>query len=267
MAVMSSLTTASAIAVAGLVASLATAQAPPPAAAPASDPAAVTLLRAACDFLARQQRLSFQAATSHEVLQSDGRLLEFDTKRTYDVRRPDRVWLTAERDGTRWELWFDGKAVTIVDHSEDAYATVPAPADLDGMLKLVTEELGIPLPLHALLANDPARASRLGEAVVTHCGTRLVNGVTCHHLAARLPDVDAQLWIEAGDRPVPHKVVLSYRTLPGQPTFRASITNWNFAPPPLEGLTTFSPPRDARVIDVVGLASRATVPSAKAAKP
>ena len=57
-----------------------------------------------------------------------------------------------------------------------------------------------------------------------------VSGVPCHQLAARGGGVDLQIWVEQGDRPLPRRVVITYKAEPGQPQFRADLTDWDLAP-------------------------------------
>ncbi len=55
----------------------------------------------------------------------------------------------------------------------------------------------------------------------------MIEGVECEHLAFRNPDVDWQLWVEVGDRPVPRQYVITSKTLTGAPEYTLRIRNWN----------------------------------------
>ena len=48
-----------------------------------------------------------------------------------------------------------------------------------------------------------------------HIGRGVVEGVECEHLAFRNLDTDWQIWIEVGDRPVPHKYVITSKAVGG----------------------------------------------------
>jgi hypothetical protein len=56
--------------------------------------------------------------------------------------------------------------------------------------------------------------------------------------------VDFQVWIAAGDQPVPLHIVLTYRDAPGEPAFRGNLT-WNLAADHPDSFFTFTPPTDA----------------------
>jgi hypothetical protein len=50
------------------------------------------------------------------------------------------------------------------------------------------------------------------------------------------------VWISQGDRPLPLRVVLTYKNTPGQPQFRAQFSDWNFDIKPADSLFAFTPP-------------------------
>jgi hypothetical protein len=55
-------------------------------------------------------------------------------------------------------------------------------------------------------------------------------------------DIDWQIWVEEGDRPLPRKVTITYKRLPGSPQFTAVISDWDFSPMLAEDFFTFRPP-------------------------
>ena len=95
------------------------------------------------------------------------------------------------------------------------------------------------MTLEALRANMKPYASKLHElrgfrGAVTCArnlmrvmeGSDLVEGVLCDHLAFSRDDTDWQVWIEAGERPVPRKLVITSIDLPGTPQFGVVITSF-----------------------------------------
>jgi len=73
-------------------------------------------------------------------------------------------------------------------------------------------------------------------------GDSTVNGIPCDHLAFRQANVDWQLWVEKGDRPVPRKVVITTRYEVGDPQFQAVMT-WNLQPKFDKSTFSFTPPK------------------------
>jgi hypothetical protein len=85
-------------------------------------------------------------------------------------------------------------------------------------------------------------------------GTRDVDGTECYHLVFKGDAVDWQIWIETGDRPLPHKIVITYRDAPGVPTYRAKIGDWNLDPDLAKDRFVFAPPADADKVDILPIA-------------
>ncbi len=57
-------------------------------------------------------------------------------------------------------------------------------------------------------------------------GPSRVSGAMCRHLIFRGNDIDWQIWIEDGNRPVPRKLVITYKSRPESPQFIALIKDW-----------------------------------------
>ncbi len=82
-----------------------------------------------------------------------------------------------------------------------------------------------------------------------YLGLHQAAGVACHHLAFSQPTIEWQIWIDAGDKPLPRKLVISYVQEPGEPQYSAVIRRWNLESKVPEGLFTFEAPEGARRID------------------
>ena len=82
-------------------------------------------------------------------------------------------------------------------------------------------------------------------------GDETLGGQAVEHLAGRTTDVDFQLWITKGDKPVPLRVVITYKTTPEMPQFSANLSDWNFAPAADDPHFVFVPPTDAKPVAVM----------------
>jgi len=78
-----------------------------------------------------------------------------------------------------------------------------------------------------------------------------VNGVPCDHLAFSSAADDFQVWIDHAGKPLPRKVVINHRSIPGSPEYIAFISNWKF--PKDIPANRFQPqvPKDAKQIELV----------------
>jgi len=70
-----------------------------------------------------------------------------------------------------------------------------------------------------------------------------VDGVHCDHLAFRAPHVDWQVWIDAGDRPLVRKLVITTRDKLNAPQFTVVTKNWNLEPKFAADTFSFVPPK------------------------
>ena len=77
---------------------------------------------------------------------------------------------------------------------------------------------------------DPYQALHAGVRYGVYVGTSEVAGRECHSLAFVDNQIDWQIWIDAGPRPTPCKLLITYLTRPGKPQFSATFTDWDFSP-------------------------------------
>jgi hypothetical protein len=80
-------------------------------------------------------------------------------------------------------------------------------------------------------------------------------------LAVRTADTDFQIWLTQGERPLPLRVVITYKKDVGQPQFRADLSDWNLDPKIDESALAFSPPAGAEAVPFM-----VTLPAKVAAK-
>ena len=200
-----------------------------------------SVLRAA-NYLAEQSSFRVVAEISFDVLQSDGRLLEFGESREITIRRPDRVRVDATlRDGDVRTLYFDGSTISIDLPGHTAFVSKERPGTLYAALEYLSEELDAPVPLANLFSENFAAPLEDQIAAGHYVGRAVINGRSCEHLAFRLPEVDVQLWIEEGDRPLVARVVITHKHDDGNPQFRATLRDWDLTLETPEALFYFEP--------------------------
>ena len=76
-------------------------------------------------------------------------------------------------------------------------------------------------------------------------GEGLLGDRTCEHLAFRTAEIDAQLWFETGDRPLPCRIVLTYKRALGSPQFWAQFHDWDLSDDPSDEIFQFTPAKGA----------------------
>ena len=221
-----------------------------------------SLVRAA-DFLAAQSRFRVVADITFDALQSDGRLLEFGSSREITIRRPDRFRMReARRDGDERTVYFDGLTVWIDLPEQQAFVRIDRPGTLYAALDHLVEDLGAPIPLANLFSEN--LASPLENQIESgyFVGMARVGDLLCEHLAFRLPDVDVQLWIEEGSRPLIARIVITYKLAEGNPQFRATLHDWDLNLETPDDLFDFEPDEGSELL-VVGSLVGGKTPSRK----
>ena len=72
--------------------------------------------------------------------------------------------------------------------------------------------------------------------------------VPTDHVAVRSAEVDLQIWIARGPEPLPRRVVITYKNAPGEPQFRADLTDWNVTAKLDAAAFAFVPPAGAEQV-------------------
>ena len=217
-----------------------------------------SVLRAA-NYLAEQSSFRVVAEISFDVLQGDGRMLEFGDRREITIRRPDRIRVDAtRRDGDVRTLYFDGTAISIDLPGHRAFVSKERPGTLYAALEYLSEELDAPVPLANLFSENFAAPLENQIAAGHYVGQAVINGRSCEHLAFRLPEVDVQLWIEEGDRPLVARVVITQKHDAGNPQFRATLRDWDLTLETPEALFHFEPEEGSERLIVGALHSPET---------
>ena len=208
----------------------------------------------AADFLADQMQFRFVADISFDVLQRDGRMLEFGSRREITIRRPDRFRMReVRRDGESRTVTFDGSAISIDLPWHQAFVQIERPGTLYAALDHLMTDLGAPVPLANLLSENLAAPLENQIASGYYVKTEELAGRSCEHLTFRLPDVDVQLWVEEGDRPLIARIVISYKHAEGNPQFRATLRDWDLGIDTPDSLFHFEPATGSERLSVGSL--------------
>ncbi len=206
------------------------------------DAEAQRILKASTDFVAKQQRFTVDTRSTLEIVLPSGQKIEFNGAAHESVQRPDK--LRAERTGdlVRQEFVYDGNSLTQHNPDDRLYAQVPAPATLEGMLDFARDQLGIFAPAGDLIHKDAYDILMDGAFEGYVVGKSVIDGVRCDHLAFRAAQVDWQIWIEEGARPLPRRLLITTLDLPNAPQFSVTVTHWDLQPKFDARTFVFAPP-------------------------
>jgi hypothetical protein len=234
---------------------------PPAAKPPASEPddaeQAKAILQRTADFLAKAQRFSFNLQIEYDVLQDSGQMIEFGERRKVIMSRPDKLRVDFERsDGDKGITVFDGKELTVFNASNNVYARIAQPGNLDSAITHLVGDLQMRLPLALMLVTTLPQELARRVTEVDYVEKTTLFDVPCDHIAARTATVDFQVWVAEDKRPLPQRVVITYGQEEGKPQFRAQLSDWNLSPEVPESLFTLTLPPNAEQIPIVAQLTR-----------
>jgi hypothetical protein len=142
------------------------------------------------------------------------------------LSRPDKLRATRKGGYAEVEVVFDGKTVSALSKDHSVFAQLDAPGSVDDLIDRLRSDYSVTAPgADLLLANvfndlmdDVIDAKHIGEGVI--------DGVECAHLAFRTPEVDWQIWVELGARPIPRKYVITSKSIAAAPQYTIRVKEW-----------------------------------------
>ncbi len=215
--------------------------------ASAIEPAAMTELNKMGAYLRTLKVFQINAVTTTDDVADDGQVIEAGAVWDILARTPDRLRLELKSDDQHRFYFYNGKTVTIFAEVANFYATVPAPPTITQLHTDLYEKYNIELPLSDLFYWGTSHSNSGQITSARDYGPSTIGGVTCEQYGFRQPGVDWQVWIQAGDYPLPRKLVITTTSDAARPRHSAVLT-WNLAPSFNEATFDFQPPSDAHRI-------------------
>jgi hypothetical protein len=214
----------------------------------AVDPEATQRLKAMSDYLATLKQFTVRGGAIREDVLGSGQKLMFHNQFQLAALRPNKLHLARRYADKEHELFYDGKQITLFGKLRNVYATIDAPPTIDETLDFAAEVLEISASARDLFYAD-AYDELLSDVVSgSHMGQAVIDGVLCDYLAFRSEDVDWQIWIERGERPLPRKYVITSRWLLGAPMYSVHFREWDLSAKLSDARFEFKPPADASKI-------------------
>jgi hypothetical protein len=112
-------------------------------------------------------------------------------------------------------------------------------------------KLGVDFPLADFLTNNPDKSFLSGVVTGREVNTVTIDGVPCRHLLfTQPPGIELELWLEKNEKALPRRLVVTYRSEPGQPSVIVEFSDWNFSIHPSDAEFAFQPPDGATRVDL-----------------
>jgi hypothetical protein len=216
------------------------------------------------DYVAGQKTVSIAFDSDVEVVTSDMQKIQFASSGKALLSRPDKIRVTRTGGYADVELVFDGKTATLFGKNLKAYAQIAAAGTVDQLIDGIREKTKLEVPGADLLLSRLYEELTADATDAKHIGEGVIDGVDCEHLAFRSAELDWQIWIEIGARPIPRKYVITSKHLAGAPQYTLRIKEWNADAPVGEDAFVFKAPADAKQVEVAILIELDEVPLGQA---
>jgi hypothetical protein len=209
-------------------------------------------LRAMSDKLAAAKTLRFTATRTASPGIEIGVQIPESARITGVVKRPSKLAAQARTNVGNRSIFYDGNAVTFVDHTGGTHATVPAGSSIDDTVTSIERTYHCKPPLADLLTNDPYRHLLTGVKKGTHLGQQTIGGKVCDHLSFQQDGLAWELWVGVSDR-LPRQMTISYPNGEGGPplTMTALIQSWQLDAPVADSEFYAVVPRGSRKVDML----------------
>lgn len=194
---------------------------------------------------------SFQARTIRVYANQNGELLHIAHAFKVIVRRPDRLLVDGTGDDGPRKLIYDGKTALLIVDDGKKYASLPVPPTIEGMMLVVMGHFGVDFPLADFLTDAPDKAFLTGVTAGRQVNMVTIDGVPCRHLVfSQPPGIELELWLEDNDKALPRRLIVTYRSLPGEPNFIAEMSDWDFTIHPSDTDFKVEPPQGAERLEL-----------------
>jgi len=209
------------------------------------DPVAARVLRTMGGYLQHAERFRFRVDEVSDRIEDNGARTQYEVYSDVAVHRPNRLRADSRGDAGREAIFYDGHSLTVMDFQTMDYRRSVVPDSIDAALDYAAQKLGLTAPLEDLVYSDPYKVLIENVQQGEYLGVQQVRGQSAHHLRFTQQTIDWQIWVADNWEPVPLKVVISYKSEPGQPQFIAWLSDWNFSPYLPDSLFDFAAPPGA----------------------
>ena len=212
------------------------------------DPAAAQILQSMTNYLGNVKQFTVHTENNIEDILDSGQRVDISVSASVIISRPNK--LRAERTGELLSQYFyyDGNTLTLYNPDSKVFASEAAPATIPETLDFARESLGLMVPVSDLIYDNAYSLLMQGVTSAIIVGKSEIDGNVCNHLAFSRPDVDFQVWVMEGDKPLPCKYVVTDTSTPQLLSISTVMSKWNISPSVDNSSFEFVPTKNAEQI-------------------
>ncbi len=198
---------------------------------PNIDPKAAGILQDMSYYMGSQYEYTYKADMMFDDVLESKQKIQYNGEETVYLKKPDKFYTGYVTDLGGYKLWYDAGKATLLEVPLNDFSLATLPATVDQALNKLKEEYQFTPALSEFLFIDTYKVMTADVISGAYFGISKVMGANCHHLVFVEKEIDWQIWIEEGKRPVPRKLVITYKNMAESPQFIALIKDWVFGKP------------------------------------
>lgn len=184
--------------------------------APADEKKAAEILQEVKDFYRSLKTLAAETTLTIKDSSDPAQVRQSETAFSISVRQPDRVRADVRGDAINLMAVSDGKKLYVLEKKENSYSEHAAPANaatvLAAMASNITTRLG------TMLMSEPFRSAPFDglddpSAQRQYLGEEERDGKRYRHITSVQKDLDWEMWVETGEKPLIEKLTLDARKM------------------------------------------------------
>jgi hypothetical protein len=169
------------------------------------------------------------------------------------VERPNHVRREVSSGDDTALLIYNEGSLGLHSTRQSFYALAEIPTTIDPALDYLDERLDVRAPIADMLYSSPYDAYVDDSTTGQYLGKETVEGTSCHHLAFQPPAIDFEIWLVDGERPLPCKLLLSYKLDEGAPKSVLTFSDWDLTPEFGPDVFAYRPPEGYVRIPFLGI--------------
>jgi hypothetical protein len=211
------------------------------------DAAAMAALAKMGTYLRTLNAFQVTGVVTTDDVNEDGQMIQSTKTINLLAQRPNHLAVDIVSDRQPRQMYYDGKTFTLYAPKLKFYTQIPAPSTIAALADTLEEKYALEFPFVDLFRWGTPSANADTITSARSIGPATIDGVTCEQYAFRQDGLDWQVWMQAGDYPLPRKLVLTTTTDDARPQHQATYT-WNLAPSFNDKAFAFTIPADAKKI-------------------
>ena len=191
---------------------------------------AIEVLKSMSAYTEKLDQLIIRGTTYTDARLTAGLIVANAAETEMIIDRPGSLYISTFDGEDKKEIFFHEGLVTVFGSKDKFYGQASIPRDIEAAAAFALEELDIEAPFMDLIYRDVvSRLSSSEDAIFYLTDKSRVDGTDCHHIAIRGPEIDLQLWVQAGSQPLLRRIMITSKWEGGAPRYVGNM-RWDIAP-------------------------------------